>query len=226
MNYFQQDLIYLVLCVLLAAGLPSYLAARRSLAGGWPAVLLVLLLTIAGLADLIFQSNPGTAVVLLADAVNVFCFLFSLTIFAHYSLVYFFPGLRRVSRWLYAPALALALLYFLSPWLVRGIVQNSYLGFRLDYAPGFWLLPVFGVLFGGGVLALNCLIIFSDRAPADKDRSLYLIFVLFLALFFFHACLILPFLAGTVNFASTLTLALAIGVIVYACAYHGFFLAE
>lgn len=226
MNYWQQDLIYFGLSVLLTAGLLFYLSARRSLAAGWLAVLLALLLTAAGLADMIFMWNSSTTAVLLADSVNVFCFLFSLTIFAHYSLAYFFPGGRPVRLWLYLPALAAALLYFFSPWLVRGIVQNYYLGFRLDYAPGFWLLPLFGVLLGGLALVLNFMILFSNRGEAAKNRSIFLLFVMFLVLFFFTACLILPFLAGTVNFASPLPLALAILVVVYACARYGAFMAE
>ena len=226
MNYFQQDLFAFGFCVILTVGFPVYLAARRSLAGGWPAVLLVLLLTISGAADLAFKCNAGTSVVLLADSVNVFCFLVSLTVCAQYSLVYFLPGPLRGRRWLYLPALVLAALYFFTPWFVRGIVQNDYLGFRLTYAPGFWLLPLFGLLAAGLALALNFAALFSRRAPAAKDRAIFFLFVLFLALFFYGASLIMPFLAGTVNFASPLPVAMAITVVVYSCARYGLFMME
>lgn len=225
MNYFLQDLVSLGLCAVLAAALPLFLIARRELGRGWPAVLLALLLTLAGAADLVFQRNAGTALVLLADAVNVFCFLVSLTVFVHYSVDYAAAGLRPFRLWSYLPALFLALFYFLTPWLVRGIAQ-SYLGFRLDYAAGFWLLPLFGLLAAGLVVALNFTTIFSLQKEAIKDRSLYLLFVMFLVLFFFSSSLLMPFLIGTVNFSSVLPLALALLVIFYTCAHNGYFLAE
>jgi hypothetical protein len=226
MNYLQQDLAYFGLCAVLTVGFPIFLAARGLLAGGRAAVLLVLLLTIAGAADLAFKDNSSTALVLLADGVNVFCFLFCQALFLHFSFAYFFPGPLRGRRWLYLLPLALALLYFFSPWLVSGIVRNAYLGFRLNYAPGFWLLPLFGALAGGLALALNFAVLFLHREPAAKDRAIALLLVMFLALFFFSASLIIPFLAGTVNFASPLPVLLALLVIVYTCARYGFFLME
>ncbi len=225
MNYFQQDLVFLALCAVLSAYLPLFLAPRHLLGRGWPAILLMVLLTLAGAAELVFQGYPDPALILLADAVNVFCFLLSLTVLAHYSIIYTSAGLRPVRLWFYLPALLLALVYFLTPWLVRGVAR-SYLGFRLDYALAFWLLPLFGLLAALLVLGLNFTTIFSLQKAAVKDRSLYLIFVLFLVLFFFSSSLLMPFLAGTVNFSSTLPLALAVLVIFYSCAHNGYFLAE
>ncbi len=225
MNYFQQDVVFLAVCGALCVVLFVFLASRQLLGRGWPALALSFLLTVAGAAGLVFQYRPGTALILLADAVNVFCYLFSLTLFVHYSIVYSSAGLRRARLWFYLPALALALVYFLTPWLVSGVSQ-SFLGFRLAYAPAFWLVPAFGLLAVLLALVLNFRTIFSLQPEAVKDRSLYLLFVLFLVCFFFSSCLLMPFLAGTVNFSSTLPLALAVLVVFYACAHNGYFLAE
>jgi len=148
-----------------------------------------------------------------------------LTVFVRYSLAYSSSGLQPVRFWPYWPAFLVSLFYFLSPWLVDGVLASP-LGFRLDYAPGFWLLPLFGLLAGLVVLGLNFSTLFSGQKAAVKDRALYLILVFFLALFFFGASLLLPFLAGTVNFSSTLPLLMAIGVVFFACAHSGYFLAE
>ncbi len=226
MSYLQQDLVFLILGMLLSTVLVYQLVMRRRLGAGWPAVLLAVLLTLAGAAELVFQRTTDTALIMLADAVNVFCLLFSLTVFVHYSLAYAAAGLRVVRLWFYLPALLLSLLYFLTPWLVGGIVMIPYLGFRLDYAPGFWLLPLYGALAAVLVLALNFTTIFSLREAAAKDRALYLIFVFFLAAFFFSSSLLMPFLIGTVNFSSTLPLLLAIAVIFFSCLRSGYFLAE
>ncbi len=226
MNYFQQDVVFLVVCVVTALALPVYLAARGLLGRGWPAYLLMILLTLAGAADLVFLHNAGTTPLLLADSVNVFCYLFSLTLFAHYSLIYSAARLRPVRLWFYLPALLLSLCYFLTPWLVGGVIRSPSFGFRLAYEPAFWLLPLFGLLAALLVVALSCATVFSLQKEAVKDRSLYLIFVLFLTLFFFSSSLLMPFLAGTVNFSSTLPLALALLVIFYSSAHNGYFLSE
>ena len=226
MSYFQQDAVCLAFCAALSLILPVLLAARRELRRGWPAVLLTFLLTLAGAAELVYRSSSDTALIMLADAVNVFCLLFSLTVLVEFSLAYSSSGLRPARLWFYLPALLLSLLYFLTPWLVGGIVESASLGFRLDYLPGFWLLPLFSLLAALLAVALNFTTIFSLRQAADKDRALYLVFVLFLALFFFCSCLLMPFLAGTVNFSSTLPLALAVLVIFYSAAHSGYFLAE
>ena len=90
MNYYSQDLLYILLGIFFIFVLLGYTIYRRQLPTGGYLLGMVFLLSMAGLSDMIFRWNPNPSLVLFASSLNVLCFSFSLSIILKYSIVHFF----------------------------------------------------------------------------------------------------------------------------------------
>jgi hypothetical protein len=229
-TYFYQDLSYIIISVVFIAYLFGYAEIHRRIPKGFFLLLLLtLLLSTGGLSDMVFRWNPDPTLVILADSLNVFCFSFALTIILHYSALYFykndFLAASKGYRWLYLPACLLTFVYILSPLMIKGIVSNP-IGFQLKYAPGYWLIVLFGALLGLAALLINFGIVLHSRNENEKNRSLFMLFVLILTLYFYSSVMFLPFLFNAVNFASPLPMTFAVIVLVYAYIKYGYFIIE
>lgn len=230
MSYYYQDTFYVSLGILILLFLLGYMLLRRRFAKGSPLLLsLILLFSTAGISDLVFRWNPRPVAVLYADSLNLFCFVFSLAILAHFSVIHFSrnPAWRetKIYALLYLPALLISALHILTPLMIDGITSGP-IGFQLSYNWGYWAVVAYGAVFGLLSAALNIGIILSGPSPREKNHSLFLLFVLILSLYFYNSSLILPFLYRMVNFASPLPTTFAILVLTYAFIKYNFFTLE
>ena len=224
--YFYQDLAYLLGGFFLVGLAAGYSFIKK------PCLLLIaltMLLSVAGITDLLFRYNSDPTVLLLSEAANVACYCYALTIFLHFSLVYFFrqPSLggAAYSWWLYQPALVLILLHVISPWMIGGVTSGAN-ACQIDYRPGYWAIVAFGLIYLALIGGLNLQIVALSQSVKERERSLYLMFAVGLTAFYYASALILPFVYGTVNFSSPLPLTCAALILVYACYRYGFFIGK
>lgn len=230
MNYYSQDLLYILLGIFFIFVLLGYTIYRRHLPTGGYLLGLVFLLSLAGLSDMIFRWNPNPSLVLSASSLNVLCFSFSLSIILNYSIVHFFKGkIGLKPLWLflalYLPALIVASLYAFSPLMISGMLSNP-LGFQPIFNSGYWALVFYGVFLFLLSTLLNLILAFKGKSLDEKNQSVFLLFILFLVVYFYSSVLIFPFLYRTVNFASPLPTTFAILVLVYAYIRYGYFSLE
>jgi hypothetical protein len=230
MAYFIQDTLYVALSIFLLFFLLGYMALRRRFPKGSPLLFaLILLFSCAGLSDLAFRFSPNPVIVLYADSLNLFCFVFSLAILSHFSLLHFSknPLWTHTKSYLllYLPALIIAALHILSPLMISGIISGP-IGFQLNYNWGYWLIVIYAALFGFHSIALNLIIIVKNPLAAEKNHSIFLLLVLLLSLYFYNSSLILPFLYRMVNFASPLPTTFAVLILTYTFIRYNYFTLE
>jgi len=230
MVYFIQDTLFVALSIFLLFFLLGYMALRHRFPKGSPLLCaLILLFSSAGLSDLAFRFSPNPVVVLYADSLNLFCFVFSLAILSHFSLVHFSKNpIWTHSKFyliLYLPALIIAVLHTLSPLMISGIVSGP-IGFQLSYNWGYWLIVIYAALFGLHSVLLNLIIIVKNPVAAEKNHSVFLLLVLLLSLYFYNSSLILPFLYRMVNFSSPLPTTFAILILTYTFIRYHYFTLE
>jgi hypothetical protein len=230
MDYFFQDMLYCLISLSSLFCLAGYMIYRRHFPRGGLLLLgLILLLSTAGLSDLVFRVNPHPSIVLFSDSLNVFCYAFALVILLHYSLAYssqkeVWTEIRSCLV-LYLPALVLSSCYALSPFMISGIVSGS-IGFQLSYNPGYWVIVIYGIFFSLSCIYLNLGHLGREKPPAEINRAIFLLFTLLLLAYFYNASLILPFLFRTVNFASPLPTSFAVMILAYAYIKYNYFSLE
>ena len=123
MIYFYQDILLAAINIFLLTFLVGYMIYhQRFTHGGNLLLALIIMLSTAGISDMIFRWNPNPTLILLADSFNVFCFLFTLTILLHFSLFSFTRSvLLRENKFyllLYFPPVILSFLYALTPLMI------------------------------------------------------------------------------------------------------------
>lgn len=230
MPYFYQDISYVLGSILLLLFLVGEMIHFRRLPKGGPLLLcLILLLSTAGLSDLIFRSNANPTIILFADTLNVFCFTFALAIIFNYSLVYFFKDNfwadARYHILLYVPALVISVMHTLSPTMIKGIVWGP-VGYQLNYNPGYWAIVIYGLSLALLSVLLNIGAIGKVKSPSEKNQSILLVCALILLAYFYNSSLVLPFLFQSVNFASPLPTTFAILLLVYGYIEYNYFSLE
>ncbi|MFH1347593.1 MAG: hypothetical protein ABIH22_02775 [Candidatus Margulisiibacteriota bacterium] len=230
MAYYYQDISYILGSILLLLFLVGEMLHFRHLPKGGPLLLgLTLLLSTAGLSDLIFRSNPNPTIILFADSLNVFCFTFALAIILNYSLVYFSKNPlwseKKAYLVLYIPALIISALHALSPMMIKGVLWGP-ISYQLNYNPGYWIIVAYGISFAFLSILFSLSAARKIQSPSEKNQSLLLVCVLILLTYFYNSSLILPFLFKTVNFASPLPTTFAILLLVYGYIEYNYFSLE
>ncbi|MEE8637593.1 MAG: hypothetical protein V3T21_00950 [Candidatus Margulisiibacteriota bacterium] len=228
--YFYQDISYVIISIIFLLFLVGHMFYyRRFTRGSFHLLGLILMLSTAGLSDLAFRWNPRPIIVLYADALNVFCFVFALAILLHYSLVHFFKSRLWTETkfyWtLYLPALVISALHVLTPLMIAGIFFGP-IGFQLSYNAGYWAIVIYGMGFSLLSVFLNLGIIVKDTSPSEKNQSVFLLFTHLLLIYFYSSSLILPFLFNMFNFVSPLPTTFAIIVLAYAYVKYNYFSLE
>ncbi|HVN67188.1 MAG TPA: hypothetical protein VMT55_02365 [Candidatus Sulfotelmatobacter sp.] len=221
--YYYQDFIFASAGFLLVGILLGYALQKQRY---YLLVGLTLMLSTASLTDVIFRYNADPALLMLADSGNIFCALFGLTIFLHFSLA-------DLLRWrhgrdfqnyllLYLPALAIATAYTLTPLMVEGITSGA-AGFEIQYGRGYWLV----VAFAGAYLLLTVLLalfsVIESPKVRERERSAIMLLAAGLCAYYYTSVLILPFLLRLPNFASPLPLTCATIILVYAGIKYEYF---
>jgi hypothetical protein len=219
MDYFYNDIIMVAVNLGLLLFLFGYMVARRRFThGGNLLLLMIILLSTLGLSDLIFQWNPNPLLILLANTLNVFCALFTLTILCHFSLFAFTRSHllweSRAYLWLYLPSVVISFLYALSPLMLTGIVHNPF-GFRLVFSPGYWAVIVCGVALTVAISLLELAILFRPGSADEKAEAGISLAILLLLAHFFNLNLILPFFVYLGSYSSPMPAMLATLLLVY-----------
>ncbi|KPJ68301.1 hypothetical protein AMJ44_06790 [candidate division WOR-1 bacterium DG_54_3] len=227
MIYFYQDIAFVSISILFLFFLAGRMLFFRRFPKGSPFLLgLILIFSTAGLSDLAFRWTLSPTILLSADALNVFCFVFALAILSHYSLTHFFKG----GLWadfkffwmLYAPALVISALHIFTPLMIDRVFSCSK-DLQLCYNSGYWVIVIYGIGFSLLSLLLNFGILAKSKDLHEKNQSIFLLLVLLLLIYFYTSSLILPFFFNIVNFVSPLPTTFAIAVLVYAhIRYHYF----
>jgi hypothetical protein len=221
--YYYQDFIFAALGFFLAGLLLGRALVKRRY---YLLVALLLMLSTAGLTDVVFRYNPDPALLMLADSGNVFCAAFGLTIFLHFSLAAFLRqrynyNFRRY-LFLYLPALLLAAVYALTPLMVKGITSGG-AGFEIKYGQGHWLVLAFVGLY---LLLIGLLGLFSMiESPNVRDRECSAIMLLAAGLcaYYYSSVLVIPFLFQMPNFASPVPLTCATLILTFAGLKYEYF---
>jgi hypothetical protein len=219
MDYFYNDIIMVAANLVLLLFLFGFMVVRRRFThGGNLLLLMIILLSTLGFSDLIFQWNPNPLLILLANTLNVFCALFTLTILCHFSLFAFTrsPLLweSRTYRWLYLPSILISFLYALSPLMLTGIVQNSF-GFRLLFNSGYWAVIICGLALTLAISLLELAILFRPGSADEKAEAGISLAVLLILAHFFNLNLVLPFFFYLGTYASPMPAMLATLLLVY-----------
>jgi hypothetical protein len=226
-GYFYEDILYIAGNILLLLFLFGYKVYSGRLArGSFMLLSLILLLSTAGLSDMAFRWNPNPNVVLLAAALNVFCFVAALSILLHFSMIYFHP----TKFWknvifcsvYYFPVLVITGFQLFSPLLISGIITGP-VGFRLVYNPAYLIIVLYAAALVLLTVLFNLATIVRDPHFEKKNQSAFLLFILLLVVYFYSASLVLPFLFGTVNFASPLPTTFAVLILAYTYIRYNYF---
>jgi len=231
MNYFYQDMTLGAASLGLLFFLISYMIyQQRFTHGGNLLLALILMLSTTAFSGLVLRWNPNLTLLLLANSINVFCFLFAFTIILHFSLFSFSksPLLWKSKAYLllYVPAVILSFVYALSPLMLAGIVQNPF-SFQILYAPGYWAIVLAGFAFAGAALLLELFILARGASAAEKRASLLSLLTIVLLFYFYGVDLIRPFFANRSFFPSPLPLTIASFALVYEfIKYHYFSLGK
>jgi hypothetical protein len=230
MVYFYQDISYVIISIIFLLFLVGHmLYCRRFQKGSLLLLVLILMLSTAGLSDLAFRWSPRSSVVLCADTLNVLCFVFALAILLHYSLVHFSKNRLWAEvkfYWvLYLPALIISVLHILTPLMIAGVISGP-IGYQLSYNSGYWIIVIYGIGFSLLSILLNLGIIAKDTSPSEKNQSIFLLFTHLLLIYFYTSSLILPFLFNLANFVSPLPTTFAIIVLAYAYVKYNYFSLE
>ncbi|MFA4844067.1 MAG: hypothetical protein WC632_03860 [Candidatus Margulisiibacteriota bacterium] len=219
MDYFYNDIIMVVANLSLLLFLFGFMVARRRFThGGNLLLLLIILLSTLGLSDLIFQWNPNLPLILLANSLNIFCALFTLSILCHFSLFAFTRSHllweSRAYLWLYLPPVIISFLYALSPLMLTGIVQNP-LGFRLLFGSGYWAIVICGAALTFAISLLELAILFRPGSADEKAEAGISLAILLLLAHFFNLNLILPFFVYLGTYSSPMPAMLATLLLAY-----------
>lgn len=219
MGYFYNDLVMVAVNLGLLLFLFGFMVARRRFThGGNLLLLMIILLSTLGFSDLIFQWNPNLPLILLANSLNVFCALFTLSILCHFS---FFSFTRSPLLWesraylfLYLPSVLISFLYALSPLMLTGIVQNPF-GFRLIFGGGYWAIIICGAVLTLAIFLLELAILLRPGSADEKAEAGISLAILLLLSRFFNLNLVLPFFVYLGTFSSPMPTMLATLLLVY-----------
>ncbi len=228
MNYFfVEDLFAIIASAIIFLFFLGYILYKRQFSSGKLLLALVLLLSLSGLADMVFRFNGNPNMVVLADGLNVVCFTLILALMLDYSTLYFFRN-PLAMPWInfiliYLPPIAISLIYILTPWMVSGITQNVGLGFKLSYSGGYWWLLVYGAVMFSLSLIFILIDLWRDPDSEDRNESLFILFILILLGYFYCSVIIFPFWLKMVNFASPLPTTFASLALAYSYIVHGYF---
>jgi hypothetical protein len=219
MDYFTNDVITVAVNLGLLLFLFGFMVARRRFThGGNLLLLMIILLSTLGLSDLIFQWNPNPLLILLANTLNVYCALFTLSILCHFSLFSFTRSHllweSRAYLWLYLPSVVISFFYALSPLMLTGIISNPF-GFRLTFGAGYWAVIICGVALTLAICLLELAILFRPGTADDKAEAGISLAILLILAHFFNLNLILPFFIYLGTYASPLPATLATLLLVY-----------
>lgn len=229
MIYYLDLFLFLVNFCLLIYLIGYMIYRRRFTHGGNLLLALIILLSITGLSDIILRWNPNPALILLANAVMVFCFLFGLTIVLHFSLFSFtksdFLWANELYLFLYLPALILSFTYALTPFMLSGIIHNPF-GFWLIYAPGYWIIVILSFGAGLGVAGLELGILLKNISAGENHQAVLSLLIFALLFFYYVSSLVLPFFSRSAYFPSSVILTLAIVLLIYEFVKYHFYSLE